>query len=91
MIVGAAGAGLANLMFAPPQTAVVEITNTNLRHMGEFRSICNQMGMRYVEILSDQYATNQSERFAPYHDYYVDLQVVAASLRQAGGDKSAAS
>jgi hypothetical protein len=86
VIVAAHGAALANLMFAPPHAAVVEITNTKIVHMGDFRMIAEQMGQRYFEILSDWYpdqqppgAVNAMQR----HDFFVKLDSVMTAVHQA--------
>jgi capsular polysaccharide biosynthesis protein len=84
VIVGAHGAGLSNLIFAPAHSRVVEITNTRVRHMKDFRIITAQMGMHYTEVVSAWYADSREE--APlqnpqHRDYSVNVgDVVAAVL-----------
>ena len=82
IIVGAHGAGLTNIIFSPPHASVVEITNPNLRHMGDFRIMCKRMGMRYVEVLSNRFSALQTTAFAPDYDYYVDTHVVLERVRE---------
>jgi capsular polysaccharide biosynthesis protein len=86
VIVAAHGAALSNLMFAPPHAIVVEITNTRIVHMGDFRMIAEQMGQRYFEVLSDLYpdqqpasAVNAMQR----HDFSVKLDSVMTAVHQA--------
>ena len=52
-VVAPHGAALANLVFAPPGTTVVELTNNNWPHP-VFRHIAATMGFRYVAIVGDE-------------------------------------
>jgi capsular polysaccharide biosynthesis protein len=86
VIVGAHGAALANLMFAPPHAAVVEMTNTKIVHMGDFRMIAEQMGQRYFEVLSDRYPDHQppsAVHAMQRHDFFVDVDNVMAEVNKA--------
>ncbi len=89
VIVGGHGAGLTNIIFAPPQASIVEITNANLRHMGDFRVICKAMGMRYTEIVSNRFAPEQVTAFPPDFDYYVDIKGVTEAVRSMLGNMPA--
>jgi hypothetical protein len=80
VIVGAVGAGLTNLMFAPLHAAVLEITNTHLRHMGENRAICQQLGLRYADVVSSSYPAAQTAASPAYYDYYADTGAVVRAL-----------
>jgi capsular polysaccharide biosynthesis protein len=80
VIIGAVGAGMTNLMFAPLHAAVLEITNTHLRHMGENRAICQQLGLRYAEVVSADYPAKQTAASPAYYDYYADIDAVVRAL-----------
>jgi len=86
VIVGAHGAGLTNIIFAPLHASIVEITNKNLRHMGDFRIICKHRGMSYREIVSDRFAREQPTTFPPDFDYYVDTKAVTEAVRSTLGN-----
>jgi capsular polysaccharide biosynthesis protein len=86
VIVAAHGAALANLMFAPPHAIVVEITNTKIVHMGDFRMIAEQMRQRYFEVLSDWYPDHQPPsaiNAMQRHDFFVKLDSVMTAVHQA--------
>lgn len=86
VIVGAHGAGLTNLMFAPANAVVVEITNTKICHMGDFRSIAEQLGQRYIEVVSGHYPQRQRPEIAELvqrHDYLVHVDDVREAVREA--------
>ncbi|MFH1044886.1 MAG: glycosyltransferase family 61 protein, partial [Pseudomonadota bacterium] len=81
VIVGAHGAGLTNLMFAPPGAAVVEISNTTIYHMGDFKFISAQMGHRYAEVVSGWYPEDRSTALGQKSDYLVDAGQVMLALQ----------
>ena len=80
LIVSPMGAGLTNLMFAPLHAAVLEITNTNLRHMRENRIISEQLGLRYQDVVSERYAGAQTAASPAYYDYYADIDAVMRAV-----------
>ena len=80
LIVSPMGAGLTNLMFAPLHAAVLEITNTNLQHMRENRIICEQLGLRYQDVVSERYAGVQTAASPAYYDYYADIDAVMRAV-----------
>ena len=76
VVVGAHGAGLSNLIFAPSGAAVVEITSTNLRQMNDFKFIAGQMGQKHFEIVANRYAEDQPTIYHPNYNYYADADAV---------------
>ena len=83
-IVGPHGAGLTNVMFAPPGATVVEITNTKIRHMGDFRSIAFHMNQRHVEIVSGWYPQEAPWIDKGQHaDYLVSVEDVVTAVEEA--------
>lgn len=87
-IVGPHGAGLTNVMFAPPGATVVEITNTKIRHMGDFRSIAFHMNQRHIEIVSGWYP-NQATEKGQHADYSVSVEDVVTAVEEALANNNA--
>jgi capsular polysaccharide biosynthesis protein len=79
MIIGPHGAGLTNLIWAHKNTTVLEITNTKIYHMNDFRLISEIRGHTYSQIISSTYpetqpadAIDEQQR----HNYFVDVELV---------------
>lgn len=86
VIVSAHGSGLTNLVFSPPGAAVVEITNTEIRHMGDFRSIAHHMNQRYIEVVSGWFPDAQPNAVkdeVQKFDYFVNIGDVLAAINEA--------
>jgi glycosyl transferase family 61 len=84
-IVGPHGAGLTNVMFAPPGATVVEITNTKIRHMGDFRSIAFHMNQRHIEIVSGWYPEPEADTAidkGQHADYLVSVEDVVTAVEE---------
>ena len=85
-IVSPHGAGLTNLMFAPPGASVVEITNSKISHMGDFKSIAFHMQQRYSDVVSAWYPESQPDAVAGEQqkfDYLVNVDDVLAAVDEA--------
>lgn len=82
IVVGAHGAGLTNLVFAPPGALVFEITPTRIAHMEDFRHIAAIMGLRHVEVRCDRYPADQRPDTLEMHwDFEADVGRVLDALR----------
>ncbi len=84
VIVAAHGAGLTNLLFAPRETLVVEISSSNIAHMYDFRFMGEALGQRVVTVVSDDYDIDlaRAARIKSMHwDYRVDVPAVVSTLR----------
>ena len=66
---------------APPAAAVVEISNTTIHHMGDFKFIAAQMGQRHAEVVSGWYPDERSTEPDQKSDYLVDTNQVMRALQ----------
>ena len=85
VIVAAHGAGLTNMIFAPREALVVEITSTNIAAMHDFRFMAAALGQRIETIVSDDYEMDPQRAAAvklANWDYRVDVEAVLALLRR---------
>jgi capsular polysaccharide biosynthesis protein len=81
VIVAAHGAGLTNMLFAPPGAAIIELTSGAIEHMNLFRKLVRSTGQRIVTIRSEDYAAPAAE-VNVNTDYRVDVQAVHAAVAQ---------
>lgn len=81
VVVGAHGAGLTNLVFAPSCAFVLEIVSGQIVHMGEFEFIAGQRGQTYSQIVSEDYGSERDGISGMHRDYRVDVAAVVKTLR----------
>jgi len=78
IVVAPHGAGLANMVFAPPGAALLEILSSAILHMDEFRYLCKAAGMRTRSVVSQDLEAAPAAGEAPemHRDYRVDVAEV---------------
>jgi capsular polysaccharide biosynthesis protein len=82
VIVGPHGAAFANLVFAPPGSAVVEINTTLKQHMTDFVLLANAASLRREAVISDDYDFTRPEPYPPDADFRVEVDEVLGALRR---------
>jgi hypothetical protein len=58
VIVAQHGAGMANILYAPRNARIIEITSTNIYHMDDFRIIAGKLGQKIETLVSSDYISN---------------------------------
>ena len=83
IIVGAHGAAFANLVFAHPGAAVIEINSTQKAHMSDFTVLAKAAGLRSQLVLSDDYDAIGAMKYLPDADFRVDVEAVLKAVSSA--------
>lgn len=82
VIVAAHGAGLTNLVFAPPGARVIELASANIAHMEDFRVIARCMGQHIATLVSEDFGAEQRPGEHPMHWHYrCDVAAVLEAVR----------
>lgn len=91
VVVAPHGAGLANMAFAPPGAALVEIASSAIAHMGEFRHLCEVAGMRIRSVTSSDMDEEASFDGGGMHRHYrVDVDELLSAVGEALASRSGA-
>jgi len=86
VVVAPHGAGLANMVFAPPGATLVEITSRAIHHMDEFRMAAQAGGQQVQCVVSDDLGPARGGGGPEMHrDYRVDLGALRAAVDEVVG------
>ncbi len=91
IVVGAHSAGLANIVFAPLDCQMIEITSTAIEFMDPHRTICNTLGQKVVSIVSNALVLPSGETHINemHYDFLVDVEEVVSVVIGMIADSSA--
>lgn len=82
VIVGAHGAALGNMVFAPPGIHLIELTTTFKAHIPDFHVLARICGLRFSSIVCDDYDFSRPEPYQADIDFRADVAQVLAELRR---------
>lgn len=82
VVVAPHGAALANMVFAPPDATLVEITSQTIHYMDDFRMLAKAIGQRSRTLVSHDIDRTQPVAFGgePNREYRVDLEALRAMV-----------
>jgi capsular polysaccharide biosynthesis protein len=80
LIIGPHGAGMTNIIFAPPHATFVELCSPNWSHMEDFRRTARAMGQPMTTFVSDRVDPAGSKD--PQANYEVDVDAVVAHVER---------
>jgi capsular polysaccharide biosynthesis protein len=84
-VAGSHGAGFANLVFAPPNTKVIELFHP--KHQGgNYRDIANIIGMKYRCVIGESPDGGEKELSEKLGPFTVSLKQLRESLAEVNGD-----
>ena len=91
VIVAPHGAALANLAFAPPGAALVEIVSSAIEEMNEFRFLCQVAGVRARRVVSNDLDEEApAEGLEMHRSYRADVGELLSAVREALAPRGAA-
>lgn len=81
LIVAAHGAALTNIIFAPRDAAIVEITSTAIKDMDDFRKIARTLGQRMRTVVCGTYPAGAGTIHVN-SDYLADIDAVLQAVEE---------
>ena len=82
IVVGAHGAGLINMIFAPRNAVLIELSDVLLSYMPDFRILADTVPLNHFELISKNVKTYPNKVPVDYHDFTVDIDEFKEILSQ---------